>query len=68
MLGSGTAWQKYVEEMRMMLLDKSWKVRTTVCWGKRDRWLAFDGVEDFCKDSSHELIEIPTVPTALSYA
>ena len=25
-----------------------------------------DGVEDFCKDSSHKLIEIPTVQTAFS--
>ncbi|KAF3434950.1 hypothetical protein FNV43_RR22037 [Rhamnella rubrinervis] len=58
--------KKYVEEMRMILLDKNWKVKTTVCWGKRDRWLAFDGVEDFCKDSRHKLIEIPMVPT-LSY-
>ncbi|XP_048337191.2 uncharacterized protein LOC107413753 isoform X2 [Ziziphus jujuba] len=53
--------KKYVEEMRMILQDKSWKVKTTVCWGKRDRWLAFDGVEDFCKDSSHKLLEIPSV-------
>ncbi|KAH7518196.1 hypothetical protein FEM48_Zijuj09G0145900 [Ziziphus jujuba var. spinosa] len=52
--------KKYVEEMRTILQDKSWKVKTTVCWGKRDRWLAFDGVEDFCKDSSHKLLEIPS--------
>ncbi|KAL5562248.1 hypothetical protein UlMin_031995 [Ulmus minor] len=52
--------KKYVEEMRTKLLDKSWKIKTTVCWGKRDRWLTFDGVEDFCKDSNLKLIEIPT--------
>ncbi|PON75146.1 Alpha/beta hydrolase fold [Parasponia andersonii] len=51
--------KKYVEEMRTVLLDKSWKVKTTVCWGQRDRWLTFDGVEDFCKDSQQKLIEIP---------
>lgn len=47
----------------MILLDKSWKVKTTVCWGKRDRWLDFEGVEDFCNDSSHKLLEIPSVST-----
>lgn len=51
--------KKYVEEMRTILLDKSWNVKTTVCWGQRDRWLTFDGVEDFCKDSKQELIQIP---------
>ncbi|KAL6217852.1 hypothetical protein ACLB2K_011069 [Fragaria x ananassa] len=50
---------KYVEEMRTILTDENWKVPTTICWGKRDRWLTYDGVEDFCKDSKHKLIEIP---------
>ncbi|KAF4371835.1 hypothetical protein F8388_009226 [Cannabis sativa] len=51
--------KKNVEEMRKILLDKSWKVQTTVCWGERDRWLNFDGVEDFCKESQQKLIQIP---------
>ncbi|XP_050365514.1 uncharacterized hydrolase YNR064C [Argentina anserina] len=51
--------KKYVEEMRTILTDENWKVPTTICWGKRDRWLTYDGVEDFCKDSRHRLIEIP---------
>ncbi|KAF7825901.1 putative hydrolase isoform X1 [Senna tora] len=49
----------YVEDMQTILKDKNWKVRTTICWGQRDRWLSFDGVEDFCKDSNHTLIEVP---------
>lgn len=53
--------------MRTILLDKSWNVKTTVCWGQRDRWLTFDGVEDFCKDLKQELIQIPNVPTLSSY-
>lgn len=49
----------YVEETRKTLLDENWKVRTTVCWGQRDRWLSYDGVEDFLKNSKHKLIELP---------
>ncbi|KAI9120008.1 hypothetical protein K1719_008977 [Acacia pycnantha] len=49
----------YVEDMQKMLQDKNWKVQTTICWGQRDRWLSYDGVEDFCKDSNHTLIEVP---------
>lgn len=51
--------KNYVEETTAILLDKSWKVKTTVCWGQRDRWLTFDGVENFCKNSKQELIQIP---------
>ena len=54
--------------MRTILLDKNWKVKTTVCWGERDRWLTFDGVEDFCKDSKQKLITIPNVRALLAYA
>ncbi|GFZ01819.1 alpha/beta-Hydrolases superfamily protein [Actinidia rufa] len=49
----------YVEEMRTILTDKSWNVQTTICWGQRDRWLGYDGVEDFCDVSKHRLIELP---------
>ncbi|THG12467.1 hypothetical protein TEA_011619 [Camellia sinensis var. sinensis] len=49
----------YVEEMRKILMDKNWGVPTTICWGQRDRWLTFDGVEDFCEISKHRLIELP---------
>ncbi|KAJ8748225.1 hypothetical protein K2173_000633 [Erythroxylum novogranatense] len=51
--------KKYVEDMRMVLLDQNWKVQTTLCWGQRDRWLSYDGVETFCKNSGHKLIELP---------
>ncbi|KAK7838612.1 haloalkane dehalogenase [Quercus suber] len=49
----------YVEDMQMILTDKNWNVQTTVFWGQRDRWLNYDGVEDFCKDSNHKLVELP---------
>ncbi|KAI8523361.1 hypothetical protein RHMOL_Rhmol13G0067300 [Rhododendron molle] len=49
----------YVEEMRIILTDKDWKIPTTICWGQRDRWLSYDGVEDFCEVSKHKLIELP---------
>ncbi|KAJ8449033.1 hypothetical protein Cgig2_004088 [Carnegiea gigantea] len=49
----------YVEEMRSTLTGKNWKTRTTICWGQRDRWLNYDGVEDFCKSSKHKLVELP---------
>lgn len=42
-------------------MDEKWKVPTTICWGQRDRWLEFDGVEDFCKETNHKLIELPMV-------
>ncbi|KAL6959242.1 hypothetical protein U1Q18_041539 [Sarracenia purpurea var. burkii] len=38
----------HVEEMRTTLMDEKWKVQTTICRGQRDRWLSYDGVEDFC--------------------
>ncbi|KAF5470279.1 hypothetical protein F2P56_010803 [Juglans regia] len=50
----------YVEDMQRILTDKNWKVPTTVLWGQRDRWLSYDGVEDFCKDANHKLVELPT--------
>ncbi|KAI4356271.1 hypothetical protein L6164_000304 [Bauhinia variegata] len=50
----------YVEDMQKTLKGENWKVQTTICWGQRDRWLSYDGVEDFCKDSNHKLIEIPS--------
>ncbi|KAI8015479.1 Haloalkane dehalogenase [Camellia lanceoleosa] len=49
----------YVEEMRKILMDKNWGVPTTICWGQRDRWLTYDGVEDFCEISKHRLVELP---------
>ncbi|XP_040993749.1 putative hydrolase LipZ isoform X3 [Juglans microcarpa x Juglans regia] len=49
----------YVEDMQRILTDKNWKVPTTVLWGQRDRWLSYDGVEDFCKDANHKLVELP---------
>ncbi|PIN17485.1 hypothetical protein CDL12_09863 [Handroanthus impetiginosus] len=49
----------YVEDMRRILMDENWRVQTTVCWGLRDRWLGFEGVEDFCKESKHRLITLP---------
>ncbi|KAK1282269.1 hypothetical protein QJS10_CPB22g00672 [Acorus calamus] len=49
----------YVDAMRKILASDTWKVRTTVCWGQRDRWLSYDGVEDFCKGLNHKLVEMP---------
>ncbi|KAD3067788.1 hypothetical protein R6Q59_018207 [Mikania micrantha] len=49
----------YVEEMRKILMDDDWKVKTSICWGQRDRWLDFDGVEDFCNGAKHRLVELP---------
>ncbi|XP_039010325.1 uncharacterized protein LOC120139053 isoform X2 [Hibiscus syriacus] len=49
----------YVEDTKATLTDENWKFRTTVCWGHRDRWLNYDEVEDFCKNSNHKLIELP---------
>lgn len=46
-------------------MDDDWKVKTSICWGQRDRWLDFDGVEDFCTASKHRLVELPTVPTII---
>lgn len=59
--------QTYVEDMQRILTDKNWKVPTTVLWGQRDRWLSYDGVEDFCKDANHKLVEVPMVQNFLSY-
>ncbi|XP_058093266.1 uncharacterized protein LOC131239535 isoform X2 [Magnolia sinica] len=49
----------YVEDMRAVLSSQTWKVPTTICWGQRDRWLSYDGVEDFCKGLNHKLVELP---------
>ncbi|KAF3337154.1 epoxide hydrolase 3 [Carex littledalei] len=49
----------YVQSMREVLLSESWKVPTSICWGMRDRWLSYDGVEDFCKVSNKKLLELP---------
>lgn len=46
----------------MILKDENWKVKTTICWGQRDRWLSYDGVEEFCKDSKLKMVELPMVP------
>ncbi|KAL8087660.1 hypothetical protein AgCh_037708 [Apium graveolens] len=51
--------KNYIEDMRNTLMDDSWKVQTTVCWGQRDRWLSYDGVVDFCNNSKHRLVELP---------
>lgn len=55
--------QNYVEEMKKILMEDNWKVRTSICWGQRDRWLDFDGVEDFCKAAKLRLVELPMVLT-----
>ncbi|XP_043711418.1 cis-3-alkyl-4-alkyloxetan-2-one decarboxylase [Telopea speciosissima] len=49
----------YVGVMKKILSSEDWKVRTAVCWGQRDRWLSYDGIEDFCKSSNHKLVELP---------
>uniref|UniRef100_A0A7N0UGW1 AB hydrolase-1 domain-containing protein n=3 Tax=Kalanchoe fedtschenkoi TaxID=63787 RepID=A0A7N0UGW1_KALFE len=49
----------YVEETKKVLTDGDWKVKTAVCWGQRDRWLSYDGVEEFCRDCKLRLVELP---------
>lgn len=49
----------YVGSMRAILASESWKTKTTICWGLRDRWLSYDGVEDYCKALNHKLVELP---------
>jgi len=48
-------------------MDKNWKIPITVCWGQRDRWLSYEGVEEFCKSSGHNLVELPNVPVTSWY-
>lgn len=50
----------YVQSMRTILASEFWKTNTTICWGLRDRWLSYDGVEDYCKSLNHKLVELPT--------
>ncbi|XP_068664484.1 uncharacterized protein [Aristolochia californica] len=40
-----------VDDVRKILSSQAWKIRTKVCWGQRDRWLNYDGVEDFCRST-----------------
>lgn len=47
-------------------MDKDWKIPTTVCWGQRDKWLSYQGVEEFCKSSGHNLVELPMVQSIIS--
>ncbi|XP_027157923.1 uncharacterized protein LOC113759548 isoform X1 [Coffea eugenioides] len=49
----------YIEEMRRILMDENWQVKTTIIWGERDRWLSYNGVEEFCIESKHRLIRLP---------
>ncbi|XP_062207903.1 uncharacterized protein LOC133909472 isoform X2 [Phragmites australis] len=49
----------YIESMRSILGSDSWKTKTTICWGLRDRWLSYDGVEDFCGGLNHKIVELP---------
>lgn len=49
-----------IKVTREILSGDDWKVRTTVCWGQRDRWLTYDGVQSFCKELGCKLVEIPT--------
>jgi len=47
--------------MRSILRSNSWKTNTTVCWGMRDRWLSYDGVEDFFGGLNQKIVELPMV-------
>ncbi|KAG6486657.1 hypothetical protein ZIOFF_055236 [Zingiber officinale] len=49
----------YVKAMRTTLSSETWEISTTICWGMRDRWLSYDGVEEFCKASNHKLVQLP---------
>ncbi|CAO2167523.1 unnamed protein product [Urochloa humidicola] len=49
----------YIESMRSILGSNSWKTKTTVCWGMRDRWLSYDGVEEFFRGLNQKIVELP---------
>ncbi|XP_066313183.1 uncharacterized protein [Miscanthus floridulus] len=49
----------YIESMRSILRSNSWKTKTTVCWGMRDCWLSYDGVEDFFGGLNQKIVELP---------
>lgn len=51
----------YIESMRSILRSNSWKTKTTVCWGMRDRWLSYDGVEIFFGGLNQKIVELPMV-------
>ncbi|KAH0448507.1 hypothetical protein IEQ34_022307 [Dendrobium chrysotoxum] len=51
--------KRYVEYMRAIIASSSWKINTAVCWGLRDRWLSYKGIEDFCKPLNLKLVELP---------
>jgi hypothetical protein len=51
----------YIESMRSILRSSSWKTKTTVCWGMRDRWLSYDGVEEFFGGLNQKIVELPMV-------
>ncbi|XP_078434849.1 alpha/beta-Hydrolases superfamily protein isoform X2 [Wolffia australiana] len=51
--------RSFTEEMRNTLSSESWKVPTTICWGMRDRWLEYDGVEEFCRRTNISLVQLP---------
>ncbi|KAJ3678291.1 hypothetical protein LUZ60_002094 [Juncus effusus] len=51
--------KSYVGEMRSVLRSDSWRVKTTICWGMRDRWLSYEGVQDFCGETNIKLVELP---------
>lgn len=48
-----------IVDMRSTLSKKEWKVPTSIIWGMRDRWLKYDGVEEFAQYAKHELIQLP---------
>ncbi|WVZ67664.1 hypothetical protein U9M48_016713 [Paspalum notatum var. saurae] len=49
----------YIESMRSILGSDSWKTKTTICWGMRDRWLSYDGVEEFFAGLNQKIVELP---------
>lgn len=53
--------QAYIESMRSILESGSWKTKTTICWGMRDRWLSYDGVEEFFGGLNQKIVELPMV-------
>ncbi|WVZ67665.1 hypothetical protein U9M48_016713 [Paspalum notatum var. saurae] len=34
-------------------------LKTTICWGMRDRWLSYDGVEEFFAGLNQKIVELP---------
>lgn len=48
---------------REILSPTSWKKPVSILWGLKDRWLDFNGVENFAKTINARLVQLPQVHT-----